>query len=35
MSYGYMIGSLPVSTVQRLPCYVRVVRDMQQRGRED
>jgi len=34
MSYGYMIGSLPVSTVQRLPSYLRVVRDMQQQGRE-
>jgi redox-sensing transcriptional repressor len=33
MSYGYMIGSLPVSTVQRLPSYLRVVRDMQQQGR--
>ena len=34
MAYGYMIGSLPITTVQRLPSYLRVVREMRQQGRE-
>lgn len=34
MAYGYKIGSLPLTTVQRLPSYLRVVREMRRLGRE-
>jgi len=34
MAYGYLIGTLPITTVQRLPSYLRVVREMRRQGRE-
>ncbi len=34
MAFGYRIGSLPITTVQRLPRYLRVLREFRQRGRE-
>jgi len=34
VAYGYKIGTLPITTIQRLPSYLRVVREMQQRGRD-
>lgn len=34
MAYGYRIGSLPHTTVQRLPSYLRAVRELAQNGRE-
>lgn len=34
MAYGYRIGTLPITTVQRLPSYLRVVRELQRNGRE-
>lgn len=34
MSYGYKIGNLPVTTVQRLPNYLRLVRELQREGLE-
>jgi redox-sensing transcriptional repressor len=34
VAYGYKIGSLPLTTVQRLPSYLRLVREMQRAGRE-
>jgi len=34
MAYGYLIGSLPITTVQRLPSYLRAVREMRRQGRE-
>lgn len=34
MAYGYRIGSIPLTTIQRLPSYLRVVREMRQMGRE-
>ena len=33
MAYGYKIGMLPLTTVQRLPSYLRVVREMNRVGR--
>ena len=33
MAYGYKIGMLPLTTVQRLPSYLRVVREMNRAGR--
>ncbi|BDU76024.1 redox-sensing transcriptional repressor Rex [Mesoterricola sediminis] len=34
MVFGYRIGGLPLTTVQRLPNYLRVVREMHRAGRE-
>jgi len=34
VSYGYKIGKLPVTTVQRLPNYLRLVRELQREGLE-
>jgi len=34
VSYGYKIGSLPITTVQRLPNYLRLVRELQREGLE-
>nr|WP_320132260.1 redox-sensing transcriptional repressor Rex [uncultured Holophaga sp.] len=34
MAYGYRIGSIPITTVQRLPSYLRVLRLMQRAGRD-
>jgi redox-sensing transcriptional repressor len=33
VAYGYKIGMLPLTTVQRLPSYLRVVREMNRVGR--
>jgi redox-sensing transcriptional repressor len=34
MAYGYRIGSIPLTTVQRLPSYLRVAREMRRQGRD-
>jgi redox-sensing transcriptional repressor len=34
MVIGYRIGGLPLTTVQRLPTYLRLVREMRHNGRE-
>jgi redox-sensing transcriptional repressor len=34
MSYGYRIGTLPHTTVQRLPSYLRLARELRHQGRE-
>jgi redox-sensing transcriptional repressor len=34
MAYGYRIGSIPLTTVQRLPSYLRVARELRRQGRE-
>ena len=34
LAYGYRIGMVPLTTVQRLPSYPRAVRAMPRRGRE-
>jgi len=34
MVFGYRIGGLPLTTVQRLPNYLRLVREMRHHGRE-
>jgi len=34
VAYGYRIGSIPITTVQRLPSYLRLLREMRQNGRE-
>lgn len=34
MPYGYRIGSIPITTVQRLPSYLRLVRELHRNGRE-
>lgn len=33
MAFGYRVGSLPVTTIQRLPRYLRVLREFRERGR--
>jgi len=34
MPYGYRIGSIPITTVQRLPSYLRLVRELRRNDRE-
>jgi redox-sensing transcriptional repressor len=34
MPYSYAIGTIPVTTIQRLPSYLRAVREMARNGRE-
>lgn len=33
MAFGYRVGSLPVTAIQRLPRYLRALREFDQRGR--